>query len=225
MEAYDNFKRVGHSKKADAYQVYLRRRTSVLDGARRLGVEKGALPQHGAHQYEGLLLLDALALFRDGEQEKGMRCIHRLQKSSKLYELVDLICPDFAVHHDRRAQRIRRAILNSGNCCNYLSSRDIAPADTDGLRSLRSAMFAPKSLTPRQQLVLGLVRDGLTNKEIASRLLVSPNTVKWHMKALARLLGAGNRCSMIRIGEQRGLLAPRYIAAAADGNKVAVAAG
>jgi DNA-binding CsgD family transcriptional regulator len=180
-------------------------------------VEDGGLQQKG-HPYEGLLLLDALALFRDGEQERGMRCIRKLQESSRLSELVDLICPDFAIQHDRRAQRIRRAILNPGYRPGCFAS-----LDAEGTAELQVPPPAGEPLTPRQHLVLGLVREGLTNRQIAARLLISENTVKWHLKGLARLLGAGNRCSMIRIAEQRRLLAPRA-AAVGGGDGVAAAA-
>jgi len=43
-------------------------------------------------------------------------------------------------------------------------------------------------LTPRQRDVLSLVADGLTNGEIASRLDISPETVRTHLEdAYARL--------------------------------------
>ena len=42
----------------------------------------------------------------------------------------------------------------------------------------------PDILTPRQWEVLGLVREGLTNDEIAARLGVSPKTVESHLRRL-----------------------------------------
>jgi DNA-binding CsgD family transcriptional regulator len=188
----------------------------VFEGAQQREVEEVASPQCGAHSYEGLLLLDALALFRHGEQEKGMRCLRRLQESSRLCDLVDMICPGFSVQHDRRAQRIRRAILNPGNEQGIFAS--LAPASDcpDSRGEPLPAPRAHQALTPRQRVVLGLVRDGLTNRQVAQRLLVSENTIKWHLKALSRLLGASNRCSMIRIAEQRKLLGPHAVEAPAE---------
>lgn len=180
----------------------------MLDGVLRPGVEAPGLSQSKSHPYEGLLLLDALALFRDGEQERGLRCIRKLQESSKLNELVDLICPGFSIQHDRRSQRIRRAILNPGNAHGVFVSRDASPDEIPPRPEPGKAVPASRPLSSRKKVVLGLVRDGLTNRQIAARLLVSENTVKWHLRDLSRQLGASNRCSLIRIAEQRRLIAP-----------------
>ena len=41
-----------------------------------------------------------------------------------------------------------------------------------------------KSLTEREREVLVLLARGLTNKEIARDLVITPNTVKRHLKSL-----------------------------------------
>ena len=48
-------------------------------------------------------------------------------------------------------------------------------------------------LTPRQQSVLSLVAQGLSNKQIAYRLQISEGTAKIHTAALLRALGVRNR--------------------------------
>lgn len=52
-------------------------------------------------------------------------------------------------------------------------------------------------LPPRQQEVLGLLAEGLTNKEIAIRLQISPATVKIHVARVMGWLGAVNRTDAV----------------------------
>jgi DNA-binding CsgD family transcriptional regulator len=60
-------------------------------------------------------------------------------------------------------------------------------------------------LTPREREVLLLMGAGATNTAIASRLVISENTVKSHVKHILRKLGAGNRAEAVA----RYLLAQR----------------
>jgi LuxR family maltose regulon positive regulatory protein len=51
----------------------------------------------------------------------------------------------------------------------------------------------PEPLTPREQEILELVAAGLTNREIADTLVISPETVKKHTGTIYGKLGVGNR--------------------------------
>ncbi len=53
------------------------------------------------------------------------------------------------------------------------------------------------ALTPRQVEVLKLVSHGYSNDEIAERLAVRPNTVKFHISEIFRRLGVRNRIEAI----------------------------
>jgi LuxR family maltose regulon positive regulatory protein len=61
-------------------------------------------------------------------------------------------------------------------------------------------------LSPRELEVLGLVREGRSNAEIACALFVSTGTIKTHMHRLMTKLDAKNRVEAIRIAEEHGLL-------------------
>jgi DNA-binding NarL/FixJ family response regulator len=63
-----------------------------------------------------------------------------------------------------------------------------------------------EALTPRELQVLQLVADGLPNKAIASRLLVSDETVKFHLTSVFGKLGASNRTDAVRLALRRGLI-------------------
>jgi DNA-binding NarL/FixJ family response regulator len=49
------------------------------------------------------------------------------------------------------------------------------------------------ALTARQKEILGLVAEGLTNAQIAKRLFLTEGTIKQHLRAVYKLLGAYNR--------------------------------
>jgi DNA-binding CsgD family transcriptional regulator len=55
-------------------------------------------------------------------------------------------------------------------------------------------------LTPREVEVLMAFGDGLSNKEAARRLGISPHTVKFHGESLFRKLGAGSRAEAVAKG-------------------------
>jgi DNA-binding NarL/FixJ family response regulator len=64
----------------------------------------------------------------------------------------------------------------------------------------------PEPLTPREREVLELLAEGLPNKEIAGRLGVSDQTVKFHVAALSGKLGAANRTDAVRRAVRQGLI-------------------
>ena len=60
-------------------------------------------------------------------------------------------------------------------------------------------------LTRREQQLVGLIQQGLTNKEMASRLNLSEQTVKNHMHRMLRKLGAPDRLSIVETCRNQGL--------------------
>jgi DNA-binding CsgD family transcriptional regulator/tetratricopeptide (TPR) repeat protein len=64
----------------------------------------------------------------------------------------------------------------------------------------------PAGLTGRQLEVLDLLVQGLTNAEIAERLVVSPRTAEHHVAAVLRKLGAATRRDAVRRASELGLV-------------------
>ncbi len=64
-------------------------------------------------------------------------------------------------------------------------------------------------LTHREREVLSLVANGLTNQEIAERLVLSPNTVHRHRTSLMQKLGLHDRMELLRYCIRRGLVDPQ----------------
>ncbi len=83
------------------------------------------------------------------------------------------------------AEDVRHAI-------GYMASgRTIMPAGWQ--RAAASIQRDPQLLSPRLRQIHTLLARGLSNEEIAAELALSPNTVKFHVRALYARLGVHNR--------------------------------
>ena len=60
-------------------------------------------------------------------------------------------------------------------------------------------------LTGREMQVLSLISRGLSNREIADELVVTPGTVKWYNKQIYRKLGVNSRTKAIAQANKAGL--------------------
>jgi LuxR family maltose regulon positive regulatory protein len=61
-------------------------------------------------------------------------------------------------------------------------------------------------LSARELEVLQLLAQGLSNKEIASKLIVAPGTIKQHLKNICRKLEVHGRMQAVRRGRELKLL-------------------
>ncbi|MBC6461326.1 response regulator transcription factor [Actinomadura sp. HBU206391] len=68
-----------------------------------------------------------------------------------------------------------------------------------------------KSLTDREREVMALVGEGLTNEEIAARLVVSPATAKTHVSRSMVKLGARDRAQLVVFAYESGLVRPGWL--------------
>jgi DNA-binding NarL/FixJ family response regulator len=94
----------------------------------------------------------------------------------------------------------------------------LAPTVTRRLISefarLRPSQSAPGAaalgtLTPRETQVLRLVAEGLSNPEIAARLVVTEETVKTHVSRVLGKLGLRGRTQAVVTAYESGLVVPR----------------
>jgi DNA-binding CsgD family transcriptional regulator len=74
------------------------------------------------------------------------------------------------------------------------------PAGPDAFPTLR------RKLTPRELEVLGLTARGMTSKQIAVHLGISPRTADVHRTHLIRKLGFRNRVEAVRYALSAGIL-------------------
>jgi DNA-binding NarL/FixJ family response regulator len=76
------------------------------------------------------------------------------------------------------------------------------------------APSAPKvldHLTDREREVMALVGAGLSNEEIAARLVVSPATAKTHVSRAMVKLGARDRAQLVVYAYEAGLVRPGWV--------------
>lgn len=62
------------------------------------------------------------------------------------------------------------------------------------------------AITKRELEILGLIAQGLSNREIAEKLFVSENTVKTHSSRLLDKLSAKRRTQAVQRGKELGLI-------------------
>ncbi|MEU2560896.1 response regulator transcription factor [Streptomyces longispororuber] len=79
-------------------------------------------------------------------------------------------------------------------------------------RSKEPAAAAPLArLTEREREVMALVGIGLTNEEIARRLVLSPLTAKTHVSRAMVKLGARDRAQLVVLAYESGLVRPGWL--------------
>ena len=71
---------------------------------------------------------------------------------------------------------------------------------------LNEAKLKELGLTPREHKILGLIAEGMSNREIAEKLFVSENTIKTHSSRLFDKMDVSRRVQAIQKGKDLGLI-------------------
>jgi len=102
----------------------------------------------------------------------------------------------------------RRVFLDEGQALVPLlrQARSAGPVQVATLLAALDTRAKPSPVSAREQEVLVLVAEGLSNREIADRLVVTPNTVKAHVRHLGTKLGASSRTQLLARARSSGLL-------------------
>jgi DNA-binding NarL/FixJ family response regulator len=79
-------------------------------------------------------------------------------------------------------------------------------ASSSRLSGVPRASGTSQPLTRREIEVLGMLAEGLANKNIASRLGISEHTVKTHVASILTKLDAFSRAEAVAIGARQGLI-------------------
>ena len=65
-----------------------------------------------------------------------------------------------------------------------------------GAKPRKRALEQREELTPQEEQISRLARDGLTNAQIGAQLFLSPRTVEWHLHKVFGKLGIDSRSGL-----------------------------
>jgi LuxR family maltose regulon positive regulatory protein len=172
---------------------------------RSLALLKSLVERAGAQGQNGVLIealsLQAVADWRRGERAGALVSLEhalRLAEPEGYVRLfVDLGLPLARLLQEARSRRVMP---------DYVDNL-LAAFGTDLSLLTSSEPALPEPLTDREQEVLELLAAGLTNREIAEKLIISPETVKKHTRNIYRKLGASNRTQAVARANELNLLA------------------
>jgi DNA-binding CsgD family transcriptional regulator len=127
---------------------------------------------------------------RDGRDTAASGFLLKDATAASLFDAVRVVAAGDAL----LAPSVTRRLINE-----FARQRSSPPMRPDQLRRL----------TPRETEVLRHVADGLTNAEIAGRLVVAEETVKTHVSRILAKLVVRDRTQAIIVAYESGLVVPR----------------
>jgi LuxR family maltose regulon positive regulatory protein len=146
------------------------------------------------------LALQALAYWRRGEQAGALTALERALRLAEGEGYVRLFA-DLGLPMARLLQEARsRAVLPE-----YVETL-LAACGSDLTSATPAEATLPESLSTREQEVLQLIGAGLTNREIADQLVISPETVKKHTASIYGKLGVRSRREAVARARKLALL-------------------
>jgi DNA-binding CsgD family transcriptional regulator len=165
-----------------------------------------AAPTHGRHAL--LARCEALAGVRDADEAFGeavavTSALPPLQRAR-----TELLYGEWLRRERRRVDargHLRKALeAFRGLGAVPWAERAEAELRATGETVRKRAAPAVDQLTPQELQIAGLVTEGLTNKEIAAQLYLSPRTVDYHLRKVFTKLGITSRAELIRDGVPGG---------------------
>jgi PAS domain S-box-containing protein len=138
---------------------------------------------------EGFKAYGAVPLIARGKLSGVLEVFHRspLDPDQEWIGFLDALASDAALAIDNAAM--------------FEKLRTAGP----GLAAVRARQPAP-NLSQVEKSVLALVIEGYPNREIAARLHLSQNTIKFHVRQVLQKVGATNRTELARKATQEGWL-------------------
>lgn len=188
-------------------QIATGRGQLALDVLNQLA-ELAANVRERRHLVEAYLLTGIIQF--DGDRQQGAELIRKAIELSANNNALRAFLDEGEQLQSILAELSRAPLLNwKSGSRDFLAS--ISPQGQDSGSSphgypdnQRAELIEPMS--DREIEVLQQIASGCTNSLIASNLLISENTVKWHLKNIFLKLGVTNRTSAVREAQQLHLL-------------------
>ncbi|WP_262061834.1 response regulator transcription factor [Streptomyces sp. STR69] len=160
-------------------------------------------------------LLDGIeatrAVLRTVEDPPKILVITTFENDEYVYEALRAGADGFLLKRARPAEIVHavRLVAEGESLLFPASVRQLAAeyGDGGGNRAARAALERAR-LTEREAEVLRLMARGLSNAEIAARLVVGTETVKSHVSAVLAKLGARDRTQAVIAAYESGFVAP-----------------
>ncbi|MFH8901383.1 response regulator [Streptomyces coeruleorubidus] len=160
-------------------------------------------------------LLDGIeatrALLRTVDEPPRILVVTTFENDEYVYEALRAGADGFLLKRARPAEIVHavRLIAEGESLLFPASVRQLAAeyGDEGGNRAARAALERAQ-LTEREGEVLRLMARGLSNAEIAARLVVGTETVKSHVSAVLAKLGARDRTQAVIAAYESGFVAP-----------------
>jgi non-specific serine/threonine protein kinase len=149
----------------------------------------------------------------------------RFERAARLFgaaealrEVIGAPTPRYHARYDRAVANVRAGLGDAAFAANWEAGRTLplAEAVAEAL-ALPDAIAGPPTddamspaarhgLTPREVEVLRLLRDGLTNRQIAERLFIGERTVQTHVEHILDKLGVGTRAAAAAFAVEHRLI-------------------
>ena len=137
------------------------------------------------------------------------------ESGAELTQELKLRSPDTRVLLISGAGTVSKAVATAAGASGFVSKDWGAPDVVKAVRMVALGMevFGPQETRPhptrlsvREREVLDEIATGATNPEIATRLYLSPHTVKEHTSSIYRKLGVRNRAEAVKHAQRLGLI-------------------
>ncbi|MEV0242557.1 response regulator transcription factor [Streptomyces sp. NPDC050674] len=151
------------------------------------------------------------ALLRTVDEPPRILVVTTFENDEYVYEALRAGADGFLLKRARPAEIVHavRLIAEGESLLFPASVRQLAAeyGDTGGNRAARAVLERAR-LTEREAEVLRLMARGLSNAEIAARLVVGTETVKSHVSSVLAKVGARDRTQAVIVAYESGFVAP-----------------